>query len=80
LGYYHIPDPKALRPGRRAFAVCAGSGPIILPQSGKLSIDGRRFSCYNALTESIKEASSMGETPRKPNISVGLMAHVDAGR
>jgi hypothetical protein len=39
-------------------------------------IDAMCFSCYNALTETIKEASSMGETPRKPNISVGLMAHV----
>ena len=41
-----------------------------------LPIDGKRFSCYNALTYVIKEASSMGETPRKPNISIGLLAHV----
>ena len=45
-----------------------------------LTIDARCFSCYNALTETIKEASFVGETPRKPNISTGLLAHVDAGK
>lgn len=48
---------------------------IILPQN-PLPIDGGLLLCYNALTKATKEASSMGETPRKPNMSTGLLAHV----
>jgi len=39
-------------------------------------IDEGWFLCYNPLTETTKEASSMGETPRKPNVNIALLAHV----
>ena len=40
------------------------------------AIDERQFSCYNKAYLSEKEASCMGEGPKKQQISAGLLAHV----
>jgi hypothetical protein len=39
-------------------------------------IDERQFPCYNKTYLSKKEASRMGERPKKQQISTGLLAHV----
>ena len=45
-------------------------------QNSVKSIDENPFPCYNDVYLSEKEASLMGERPKKQQISAGLLAHV----
>ena len=62
--------------GRHSVLFALHMGDQIFTPNPASAIDEHPFPCYNAFTEIIKEASFMGETPGKQNISAGLLAHV----